>query len=382
MKRLSREEIERYSRQIVLPEIGLEGQKRLKNASVLLVGVGGLGSSQALYLAAAGVGRIGLIDEDRVTLSDLQRQVIYDHDDIGRNKVSSAGKRLKKLNPTIEIVTYDTFLNSGNALELCARYDIVLDGSDNFATRYLINDVCVLQGKPNIYGSVYRFHGQLSVFGYDGGPCYRCLYPYPPVPGQIESCAVGGVFGVLPGLIGCLQAVEAIKLITGQNTALSGRLLLFDALDMEFEEVKIERDTNCPVCGENPVIRQPVDYEEFCGIIQDEQIIADAESYGISAESLQKKLGSEKKIKLIDIREPAETLICQIDGSINVPYSRIESLWSYIKPDDHVVLFCRAGIRSARALRILIDRGYERVNHLQGGILAWIDAIDPDQPKY
>jgi len=382
MKALSREEIERYSRQIVLPEIGLKGQKRLKNSSVLLVGVGGLGSPQALYLAAAGVGRIGLVDEDRVTLSNLQRQVIYDHDDIGCEKVRSAEKRLRKLNPTIEILGYDTFLNSSNALEICSQYDIVLDGSDNFATRYLVNDVCVMQGKPNIYGSVYRFHGQLSVFGFDDGPCYRCLYPYPPVPGELESCAVGGVLGVLPGLIGCLQAAEAIKLITGQKATMSGRLLLIDALDMVFEEVTIERDSNCPVCGENPVIRHPVDYEEFCGISMDEHIIADAEPFGMSPESLQKKLYSEKNLKLIDIREPAETMICKIDGAINVPYSRIESLWTYIGPDDHVVLFCRAGIRSARVLRLLIDRGFGQVNHLQGGILAWIDAIDPDQPKY
>jgi len=382
MKDLSKDAIERYSRHIVMPEIGLEGQEKLNRAAVLVVGVGGLGSAQAIYLAAAGVGRIGLIDDDQVALSNLQRQVIYRNKDVGRKKIEAAREHMKELNPYVEIDSYDTLLVSDNAMDICAPYDIILDGSDNFGTRYLINDVSILQNKPNVYGSIHRFEGQISVFGIPGEPCYRCLYPYPPAPGEIESCAVGGVFGALPGIVGSLQVIETIKLITGQGMNLSGRLLLIDTLKMKYDEIKIDRNEQCPVCGDNPVITAPINYDEFCGLDEDTKFIEEADRHGISPESLNQALRDGENIKLIDIREQTETRICRIDKAENFPAGRYEELFTYIKDDDQVVLYCRSGIRSARLVNQLKTRGNKNTRHLIGGILAWIECIDPEQPKY
>ncbi len=382
MDDLSKEALERYSRHIVLPEIGTRGQQKLQKAAVLLVGAGGLGSAQAVYLAAAGVGRIGLIDDDRVALSNLQRQVIYKNADIGRKKVEAAQQYLGALNPEIKIDIFDERLESSNALELFRPFDVILDGSDNFATRYLINDVCVLLGKPNVYGSVYRFEGQVSVFGVPGGPCYRCLYPYPPAPGEIMDCAAGGVFGALPGIIGSLQAIETIKLITGVGKNLTGRLLQIDTLGPRFEEIGFYRNTGCAVCGDHPVIRSPINYDEFCRTDEDllSQEIADRN--GISPEALQALLLSKNQARLIDVREPAELDICRIEPAENIPAGRIEKLFQDAEPERELIVFCRSGIRSARIVQQFRERGFTNVRHLKGGILAWIDRIDPEQPGY
>jgi molybdopterin/thiamine biosynthesis adenylyltransferase/rhodanese-related sulfurtransferase len=378
----SKEETERYSRHLVLQEIGPEGQKKLKQSSVLLVGAGGLGSAQAVYLAAAGVGRIGLIDNDVVALSNLQRQVIYRTDDVGRSKVETTRMHLHNLNPFVEIQVYDDLLQSSNALEICGRYDLIIDGSDNFATRYLTNDTAVILSKPNVYASIYRFEAQISVFGTNGGPCYRCLFPYPPAPGAIESCAVGGVLGVLPGIAGSIQALEAIKLITGIGESLSGRLLLIDGLKMHMEEIKISRNEKCPVCGNDPVITSPIDYDEFCGLDEDLKLRTSVEPYSVRPGALKKILDAGEKVKLIDIREPGETRICNIKGSVNIPSGRIGEIENTVGTGDPVILYCRSGIRSARILSYLRRKGFENIKHLAGGILNWIEEVDPTQPRY
>ena len=382
MINFSKEETERYSRHLVLHEFGAESQKKLKQSSVLLVGVGGLGSAQAVYLAAAGVGRIGLIDNDVVALSNLQRQVIYRTDDVGRSKVEAARLYLHKLNPFVEIQIYDNLLQSSNALEICAQYDIIIDGSDNFSTRYLINDTAVILGKPNVYASIYRFEAQISVFGTIGGPCYRCLFPYPPAPGTIESCAVGGVLGALPGIAGSIQALEAIKLITGKGETLSGRLLLIDGLKMRIEEMKISRNDKCPVCGKNPVITAPIDYDEFCGLDNDLDLRNSVETYSIRPGALKKMMDTGENLKLIDIREPGETQICTIAGSVNIPSGRIGDIENAAGTGEPVILYCRSGIRSARVLSHLQKKGFENIKHLAGGILDWIEEVDPAQPRY
>jgi adenylyltransferase/sulfurtransferase len=382
MDNLSKDTLERYSRHIVLPEIGIRGQQKLQDAAVLLVGAGGLGSAQAVYLAAAGVGRIGLIDDDRVALSNLQRQVIYKNTDVGRKKVEAARQYLGELNPEIKIDVFDERLESSNALDLCKPYDVILDGSDNFATRYLINDVCVLLRKPNVYGSVYRFEGQVSVFGAPGGPCYRCLYPYPPAPGEIMDCAAGGVFGALPGIIGSLQAIETIKLITGVGRNLIGRLLQIDTLGPRFEEIGIDRNAGCAVCGDHPVIRSPINYDQFCRTDEDLLLREIADRDGISPEVLQKLLISNKQIRLIDVREPAELDICRIEPAENIPAARIEKLFQEAEPERELIVFCRSGIRSARIVKQLREQGFSNVRHLTGGILGWIEQVDPGQPGY
>lgn len=376
---LSKSEIERYSRHLVLPEVGIAGQQKLKNASVLLVGIGGLGSPAALYLAAAGVGRIGIVDSDVVDLSNLQRQIIHGMSDVGHSKLISAKNSIAAINPQIRVDSYDALLTSENAREICAPYDIILDGTDNFATRYLVNDICVLTGKVNVYGSIYRFDGQVSVFDAKNGPCYRCLYPQPPAPGDVPNCVQGGVLGVLPGIVGSLQANETIKLILETGKNLTGRLLLFDALNMQFDEMRIAKDPHCPICGDHPVITDLIDYDEFCGV-EDETLLEEVEK--ISPKEAARVLSETDVPLLLDVRDAAERTIASIPGSIHIPLAELENRLSELNPDSQLIIFCRSGIRSARALRMLQQRGFSDVKNLNGGILAWADEIDPSLPKY
>ncbi|MFN3133996.1 MAG: molybdopterin-synthase adenylyltransferase MoeB [Candidatus Kryptonium sp.] len=377
---LTREEFLRYGRHLIMPEVGLKGQKKLKSASVLIVGAGGLGSPLAFYLAAAGVGRIGIVDFDVVDFSNLQRQIIHTTKDVGRSKLESAKEKLSALNPNIKIETYETRLTSENAIEIIKEYDIIVDGTDNFPTRYLVNDACVLLKKPNVYGSIFRFEGQVSVFYAEKGPCYRCLYQEPPPPGLVPSCAEGGVLGVLPGIIGTLQALEVIKLILGVGRPLIGRLLLFDALKMSFRELKLRKNPNCPVCGENPTIRELIDYEEFCGITP-EQILRES-GFEISVEELKSKLESGENIILIDVREPHEYEINRIHGSRLIPLSELPEKVNELDQTSEIVLYCKMGGRSARAVQFLRELGFTRVKNLAGGIDAWIEKVDPTMPKY
>jgi len=377
---LTREEFLRYGRHLIIPEVGLKGQKKLKSASVLIVGAGGLGSPLAFYLTAAGVGRIGIVDFDVVDFSNLQRQIIHTTKDVGRSKLESAREKLSALNPNVKIETYETRLTSENALEIIKDYDIVVDGTDNFPTRYLVNDACVLLKKPNVYGSIFRFEGQVSVFYAEKGPCYRCLYQEPPPPGLVPSCAEGGVLGVLPGIIGTLQALEVIKLILGVGRPLIGRLLLFDALKMSFRELKLRKNPNCPVCGENPTIKELIDYEAFCGITP-EQILHES-GFEITAEELKAKLENGENIILIDVREPHEYEINRIHGSKLIPLSKLPEMVNELDQTSEIVLYCKMGGRSARAVQFLRELGFTRVKNLAGGIDAWIEKVDPNMPKY
>lgn len=372
---LTAAEIQRYGRHLVLPDVGREGQLRLKAASVLLVGTGGLGAPAGMYLAAAGIGRLGLVDFDAVEVSNLQRQVLFGSRDIGRRKVEAGRERLADLNPEIEITIHDERLTRTNAVEILKGYDIVVDGSDNFATRYLVNDVGVLTGRPVVFGSVYRFDGQVTVFGYEGGPCYRCLFPTPPPPGSVPGCVAGGVLGVLPGIIGALQANETIKIVLGKGATLGGRLLMFDALGATFREVRVERSPSCAVCGTNPSITAPIDYDAYCG---DESGQPVAE---ITASELLARQSHGDPPLLIDVREPHESEICSI-GGIGIPLAELPAHVAGLAKDRDIVLYCRTGVRSAHAVRLLNDAGFERVRSLRGGIYAWSDEVDPSVVKY
>jgi len=373
----STEELQRYSRHLIMPEVTAEGQRRLKAARVLCIGAGGLGSPAALYLAAAGVGTIGIVDFDEVDLSNLQRQILYGTKDIGRGKLESAQDRLRDINPEIKIELHQCRFSSENASQIVPKYDIVVDGSDNFATRYLSNDVCVFERKPNVYGSVFRFEGQTTVFApHLGGPCYRCLFPEPPPPESVPNCAQAGVLGVLPGIIGMLQAIETIKLIVGIGEPLVGRLLHFDALKVKFRELNLRRDAQCPVCGENPTIFSPIDYEQFCGVREGGAIPA------MSARELKRKMDAREAFELIDVREPFEYEIARIDGSKLIPLGEIAGRADELQHEKTIVVHCHSGARSAEAVRLLQQRGFTNVYNLEGGIDAWSEQIDPSVPKY
>ncbi len=386
---LSNDEIKRYSRHLIMPEVGVDGQKRLKAGSVLCIGAGGLGSPAAMYLAAAGVGRIGVVDFDVVDFSNLQRQIIHGTKDVGRSKLASAKDRLTDINPHIQVDTYEEALSSENALRLFEPYDIILDGTDNFPTRYLTNDACVILGKPNAYGSIFRFEGQASVFATKDGPCYRCLYPEPPPPGLVPSCAEGGVLGVLPGVIGVIQATEAIKLLAGIGEPLIGRFLIYDALRMRFRELKLRKDPDCPVCGTHPTVTTLIDYEEFCGLrpaVTEEQIAVAtsnaSEATEISAVELKQRLDRGDKLTIVDVREPNEYQINRIAGSQLIPLGEIPRRYAELDPNAELVIQCKMGGRSAKAADYLRSVGFKRVLNLKGGILDWIDKVDPSQPKY
>ena len=375
--RLSAEELQRYSRHLLMPEVTSEGQKRLKAACILSIGAGGLGSPAALYLAAAGVGTIGIVDFDDVDLSNLQRQILHGTKDIGRSKLESARDRLRDINPEIGIELHECRFSSENAPELVAQYDVVVDGSDNFPTRYLSNDVCVFARKPNVYGSVFRFEGQTTVFApHLGGPCYRCLFPEPPPPDSVPNCAQAGVLGVLPGIIGMLQAIETIKLIVGIGEPLVGRLLHFDALKVKFRELNLRRDPECPVCGENPTIFSPIDYEQFCGARNEDAIPT------MSAHELKRKMDAREPFELIDVREAFEYEIARIDGAKLIPLGEIAERADELARERPIVVHCHSGQRSAQAVRLLQQRGFATVFNLEGGIDAWSDQIDPNVPKY
>jgi len=374
---LSTEELQRYSRHLIMPEVTADGQRRLKAARVLCIGAGGLGSPAALYLAAAGVGTIGIVDFDDVDLSNLQRQILHGTKDVGRGKLESAQDRLRDINPEIDIELHQCRFSSENASEIVSSYDVVVDGSDNFATRYLSNDVCVFEQKPNVYGSVFRFEGQTTVFArHLGGPCYRCLFPEPPPPESVPNCAQAGVLGVLPGIIGMLQAIETIKLIVGIGEPLIGRLLHFDALKVKFRELNLRRDPQCPVCGENPTIFAPIDYEQFCGLRDEAPIPA------ISVQELKRKTDAREAFELIDVREPFEYEIARIDGAKLIPLGEIADRMDELQREQPIILHCHSGQRSAQAVRLLQQRGFSHVYNLEGGIDAWSDQIDPSVPKY
>jgi molybdopterin/thiamine biosynthesis adenylyltransferase/rhodanese-related sulfurtransferase/molybdopterin converting factor small subunit len=380
---LSNEEIKRYSRHLIMPEVGIEGQRKLKAAKVLCIGAGGLGSPAAMYLAAAGVGTLGIVDFDTVDFSNLQRQILHGTPDVGRPKLASAKDRLNALNPNVRIETYETALTSQNALELFEPYDIILDGTDNFPTRYLVNDACVLLGKPNAYGSIFRFEGQASVFGAKDGPCYRCLYPEPPPPGLVPSCAEGGVLGVLPGIVGVIQATEAIKLIIGVGEPLIGRFLIFDALRMKFRELKLRKDPDCPVCGTHPSVTSLIDYEQFCGVVPAAPEPATVNNAAeITSVELKQRLDRGDRLKIVDVREPNEYQINRIAGSVLIPLGDVPKRYNELDPDEEIVVQCKMGGRSAKAADFLRSVGYKRVLNLKGGILDWIDKVDPTQPKY
>ena len=377
------DEIARYSRHLIMPEVTLEGQKRLKAARVLCIGAGGLGSPVALYLAAAGVGRIGIVDADVVDFSNLQRQILHGTKDVGRKKLNSARDRLRDANPNVEVDLHDCFFQADNAMELAAPYDLVIDGTDNFPTRYLSNDVCVFLKKPNIYGSIFRFDGQCTVFApHLGGPCYRCMSPEPPPPGLVPSCAEGGVLGVLPGLIGVMQAIEAIKLICGIGESLIGRLVHFDALKLKFREFRLRPDPNCPVCGAHPSLTQPIDYHQFCGIPHSNQPDEELSMQEITATALKQKLDAGEKLLLVDVREKFEFDICRIAGSKLIPLSEFPSRMNELDSASEIVLLCKAGVRSARALQLLKEAGFDKLWNLTGGITAWASEVDPAMPRY
>jgi adenylyltransferase/sulfurtransferase len=388
---LTNDELGRYSRHLILPEVGMEGQQRLKAAKVLCVGTGGLGSPLALYLAAAGIGTLGLVDFDTVDASNLQRQIIHSTKDIGRKKTESAKEKLLALNPALNVVTHETMLTSANALEIFAQYDIVADGTDNFQTRYLVNDACVLLNKPNAYGSIFRFEGQASVFATEEGPCYRCLYPEPPPPGLVPSCAEGGVLGILPGMIGTIQATEVIKLILGKGEPLIGRLLLVDALSMRFRELKLRKNPECPVCGPNPTVTELIDYNQFCGIAPEPAQAATIKN-GIPQitvkelkHRLDKKEAYNDNFLLLDVREPYENQIAQLAttfGGKFIPQNDVPNRISELDPAQDIIVHCRSGARSQKIAELLKSQGFQNVSNLAGGILAWSDEIDPSVQKY
>jgi sulfur-carrier protein adenylyltransferase/sulfurtransferase len=380
----SNDEIARYSRHLIMPEVTLDGQKRIKAASVLCIGSGGLGSPIAMYLAAAGVGRLGLVDYDIVDFSNLQRQILHGTDDVGRKKLNSAKDKIKAINPNVQVDLHDMLFRSENAMQVVKDYDIVIDGTDNFPTRYLSNDVCVLAKKPNIYGSIFRFDGQCTVFApHLGGPCYRCMFPEPPPPGMVPSCAEGGVLGVLPGIIGVMQAIEAIKLIIGIGDSLIGRLVNFDALKLRFREFKIRRDPNCPICGDHPTIHELIDYDQFCGIPQaDAEAAKEMEVPKITAVELKKKIDRHERFVLVDVREPFEYEINRIPGSRLIPLGELPARLSELDSADDIVLQCKSGGRSAKALKVLQEAGFRKLTNLEGGITAWAEDVDPSVPKY
>jgi sulfur-carrier protein adenylyltransferase/sulfurtransferase len=380
---LTTDDLSRYSRHLILPEVGMEGQRKLKAARVLCVGTGGLGSPLAFYLAAAGIGTLGLVDFDVVDASNLQRQIIHSTKDIGRKKLDSAAEKLIALNPALNVVKHETMLTSANALEILKDYDIVADGTDNFPTRYLVNDACVLLGKPNAYGSIFRFEGQASVFATKEGPCYRCLYPEPPPPGLVPSCAEGGVLGILPGLVGVIQATEVIKLILGKGNPLISRLLLVDALGMRFRELKLRKNPECPVCGENPTVKELIDYEHFCGIIpesKEEKAVKNGIPQ-LSVKDLKRRIDAGEDVFILDVREPYEYQIAQIGGKL-IPQNDVPQRLAEIPRDREIVVQCRSGARSQRIAEFLKQSGYPQVVNLAGGILAWSDEIDPKVQKY
>jgi len=384
---LSHADVARYSRHLIMPEVGVDGQQRLKAARVLCVGAGGLGSSASLYLAAAGVGTLGLVDYDVVDVSNLQRQILYATADVGRPKLAAAAERLTALNPGVRVVTHDTRLSSANALDIFRDYDVIVDGADNFPTRYLVNDACVLLGKPNAYGSIFRFDGQASVFAAKAGPCYRCLYPEPPPPGLVPSCAEGGVLGVLPGIVGTIQATEAIKIILGAGRTLAGRLLIFDALRMEFRTLELQRDPECPICGTRPTITSLIDYEQFCGVTPEASMPLPADPLNVetTVEQLKARLDRHDPPWLLDVREPREFEICRIPGATLIPLGDLPRRLDDVPSGDSapdIVVFCRSGVRSAKAVELLREHGHTRVTNLTGGILAWVARIDPSQPAY
>jgi adenylyltransferase/sulfurtransferase len=381
---LSPREAARYSRHLIMPEVGMEGQKRLKAGSVLLIGAGGLGSPLGLYLAAAGVGRVGLVDFDVVDFSNLQRQVLHGTADVGRPKLHSARDRLQAINPEVRIDLYEARLTSANALDLFGPYDIIIDGTDNFPTRYLVNDACVLLKKPNVYGSIFRFDGQASVFYPGRGPCYRCLYPEPPPPGEVPSCAEGGVLGILPGLIGCIQATEAVKLLLGQGTPLIGRLLLYDALQMSFREFKVRRNPKCPVCGDQPAVTKLIDYEQFCGMRgQEAPALAAAAGGGdITVEELKQRLDRHEDLFILDVRNPEEIQICRLPGSTAIPLPTLPQRHGELDKNREIIVHCKSGMRSQKAIQFLRQQGFSNLKNLTGGILAWADRIDRTMLKY
>jgi adenylyltransferase/sulfurtransferase len=378
---LSKEEILRYSRHLIMPEVGMDGQLKLKQARVLLIGAGGLGAPLGLYLAAAGVGHLGIVDFDVVDFTNLQRQVTFSTSDVGRPKLDAAKDRLAGMNPTIDIQTYETRLTSANALDLFRDYDIIVDGTDNFPTRYLVNDACLLLGKRNVYGSIFRFEGQVSIFGAPEGPCYRCLYPEPPPPGLVPSCAEGGVLGVLPGIVGAIQAVEAIKLILGTGDPLIGRLLLFDALGMKFRELKLKKNPACPLCGPNRTITKLIDYEEFCGIRGEEAPAAASSVPEMTPRELKQRLDRGDDLFVLDVREPHEYQICNLNGYL-IPLGDLPKRVHELDSSREIVAHCRSGKRSADAAEFLRKAGFRKIWNLKGGILAWSDEVDPSVPKY
>jgi adenylyltransferase/sulfurtransferase len=379
---LSNEEIRRYSRHLILPEVGLAGQKKIKSTSVLCIGAGGLGSPISMYLAAAGIGKIGIVDFDTVDYSNLQRQLLHTDADVGRSKAQSAKETLAGINPNCEVVLYNTRISSENALDLIRPYDIVVDGTDNFPTRYLTNDACVLLKKPNVYGSIFRFEGQASVFApHLGGPCYRCLYPEPPPPGMVPSCAEGGVLGVLPGIVGCIQATEILKLALGKGTSLIGRLLLFNALDMKFRELKLRRDPQCPICGDHPSIKELIDYEQFCGIVPEPESTENPDE--VTVQEMKKALDNPALgIKVVDVREPDEYEIAKVAGVPLLPLSQLNDRFTELDPNQQYYLHCKGGVRSMKALNFLRQQGFKYVKSVKGGISAWSDEIDRNVPRY
>ncbi|HSS20882.1 MAG TPA: molybdopterin-synthase adenylyltransferase MoeB [Pyrinomonadaceae bacterium] len=379
---MSNEEIARYSRHLIMPEVGMAGQQKLKAASVLMIGTGGLGAPVGMYLAAAGIGRLGIVDFDVVEASNLQRQIIHGTADIGRPKIASARDRLRDINPHIEIETHETRLTSQNALPLFSNYDLVVDGTDNFPTRYLVNDACVLTGKPNVYGSIFRFEGHASVFWATKGACYRCLYPEPPPPGLVPSCAEGGVLGVLPGIVGAIQAAETIKLVLGAKDTLINRLLVFDAWQMKFRDFKLRKDPNCPVCGENPTVKELIDYEEFCGLRAQPQAEPDALEE-VTATELKRRLDDGQNVQVIDVREPFEYEIARIPETKLIPLNQVVARMNEIDPSRDTVVHCKAGVRSAKAIASLKRAGFPgKLINLKGGITAWSDEVDPSVAKY
>ena len=387
---LTNEQVKRYSRHLIMPEVGVEGQEKLINSSVLCIGAGGLGSPLALYLAAAGVGHLGVLDFDVVDFSNLQRQIIHSEKTIGELKVESAKKRILELNSDIEVTTYNEMLTSENAMEIIKDYDVIVDGTDNFATRYLVNDSCVLLGKPNVYGSIFRFEGQVSVFDAKKGPCYRCLYPEPPPPGMVPSCAEGGVLGILPGIIGTLQAAEAVKLIIEKGNPLIGRLLFLDVLEMQPREMKLRKDPNCPICGENATIKELIDYEEFCGIGRGElgqeettkREESEEDAMEITIDQFKEMRDNGNNVVVLDVREYHEYDICSIEGSVLIPLGEIADRIDELNEDDEIIVHCHHGGRSMKATQFLKDKGFKNVKNLAGGIDAWAEKYDPDMPRY
>ncbi len=383
---LTPDEVKRYSRHLILSEVGMEGQRKLKAAKVLCIGAGGLGSPVAMYLAAAGVGTIGIVDFDTVDVSNLQRQILHGTSDVGRSKLASARDTLKDLNPHVNVIAHEVALSSANALELFRGYDVIVDGTDNFPTRYLVNDACVLLGIPNAYGSIFRFEGQASVFATKDGPCYRCLYPEPPPPGLVPSCAEAGVLGILPGLIGTIQATETVKIILGMGQTLAGRFLIYDAMKMRFRELTLRKDPECPVCGTNPTVTALIDYDQFCGIVPAQAappapVLTDAMA-DVSVLEFKAMRDAGTAPLLIDVREPHEYDICRIEGSVLIPLGDLPARVGELDPTVELVMQCRSGVRSGKAAAFLRERGFRSVHNLTGGILAWIDQVDPSQPKY